>query len=195
MMKSEITVAMYKACVEAGRCKPAEKCTWETPNWGKSGVDDHPVNCIDWEEARGFCAWAGGRLPSEAEWEYAASGGEGRKYPWGEAEATCDRAVMRGCPGETQPACSKPKGNSKHGICDLAGNVWEWVEDCYHVSYTGAPQDGTAWTPWIQGSGSNRVHRGGGWFDPAAYLRAAYRGRNDPGFRLGNLGGRCARSG
>ena len=189
LMKSEITVAMYKACVAAGKCsapKTGGSCTW-----GEAGKEDHPVNCIDWEQARGFCSWAGGRLPSEAEWEYAASGGEGRKFPWGQAEATCDRAVMGGCPGNTQSVCSKPAGASKHGICDLAGNVWEWVEDGYHDSYTGAPQDGTAWT---QSSDSDRVDRGGSWRGPAANLRAANRFRNDPGNRNDNLGARCVRS-
>ena len=111
------------------------------------------MNCLDWQQAVDFCAWAGGRLPSEAEWEYAArSGGPSSsyKYPWGNDAATCTYAVMDdggyGCgTGRTWSVCSKPAGNTSQGLCDMSGNVWEWVEDWYHGDYTGAPTDGSAW--------------------------------------------------
>ena len=197
LMKAEVTVGQYRACREAGAC--SDPSTGVYCNWSVSvgDLEDHPVNCIDWEQARGFCAWAGGRLPSEAEWEYAArSGGREITYAWGDEEASCSRAVMddggHGCArNSTWPVCSKAPGNSDQGVCDLAGNVWEWVEDWYHSSYEGAPQDGTA---WAHGSDSRRVRRGGSWNNPAANLRAAYRSRYDPGRRYGLLGGRCARS-
>ncbi|HQC44116.1 MAG TPA: formylglycine-generating enzyme family protein, partial [Myxococcota bacterium] len=89
------------------------------------------------------------------------------------------------------PVCSKPSGNTTHGLCDMAGNVWEWVQDWYHDSYDGAPTDGSAWeTP----TGSFRVDRGGSWYDGARYVRAANRSGDVPRNRGGNLGFRLARS-
>ena len=151
MSQSEVTVAQYRACVTAGKCTaPGEgnKC-----NWGAAGHSRHPVNCVDWQQARAFCRWAGGRLPSETEWEYAARGG-GRAlvFPWGNSgkDACKRRAVMpgAGCPSRqtTATVCSKRAGNTRHGLCDMAGNVHEWVEDCFHRNYKGAPTDGSAWT-------------------------------------------------
>jgi formylglycine-generating enzyme required for sulfatase activity len=150
MSQTEITVAQYRACVKAGKCTPPEeksKC-----NWAERGRARHPVNCVTWEQARAFCAWAKGRLPSEAEWEYAARGG-GREqvFPWGDdGKNRCKRrAVMPGVgcmPRHTAPVCSKPAGNTRHGLCDMAGNVHEWIEDCFHRNYNGAPTDGSAWT-------------------------------------------------
>ena len=136
IMETEVTVAMWRACVRARACKPADTCTWGKPNWKRSGVDDHPINCVSWAQAQVFARWVGNgaRLCSEAEWEYAArSGGTDSVYPWGNERASCDRAVMddggKGCGhGKTTwPVCSKPKGSSTQGVCDLAGNVWEWV--------------------------------------------------------------------
>ena len=118
-----------------------------------------------------------------------------QKYPWGDAAATCERAVMAdggdGCgKGATWPVCSKPAGNTAQGVCDMAGNVWEWVQDTYHDSYTDAPADGRAW----EAGGSNRVYRGGSWWNGATWTRAAYRGRVDPSRASGNLGFRPASS-
>ena len=205
LLKSEVTVAQYGVCVKVGACSQPDTSS-SYCNWGKAGRGRHPLNCVDWKQARKFCGWAGGRLPSEAEWEYAArSGGKARKYPWGNEAATCSRAVMDdgktkgsagtetgGC-GEdrTWPVCSKPSGNSAQGLCDLAGNVWEWVEDCWHTSYTGAPSSGEAWTSNC--SDAYRVIRGGCWGNVAGYLRAAYRLRFTPGDRYRSLGFRCAR--
>ena len=90
----------------------------------------------------------------------------------------------------TRPVCGKPKGNSAQGLCDLAGNVWEWVEDVYHDSYRGAPADGKAWG----GTGGYRVFRGGSWVNTAGFLRASSRLGNAPGYRYSYLGFRPARS-
>ena len=192
MAKALVTVAQYKACVDAGACTAPE--TGGYCNWGVSGRDQHPINCVDWNQAQAFSSWAGGRLPSEAEWEYAArSGGKDWKYPWGDAEATCETAVISGCTGNgTAPVCSKPAGNTKQGLCDMAGNVWEWVQDWYHDSYNGAPTDGTAWE---SPAGSDRVHRGGSWFNDADHARSANRDGYAPGRRNGLLGFRPARRG
>ena len=194
MSRSEVTVGQYGACVKAGTCtapKAGGSC-----NWTKSEREQHPVNCVDWRQASTFAKCAGGRLPSEAEWEYAArSGGKARKYPWGNDEANCARAVMnddgKGCGREsTWPVCSKEKGHTEQGLCDMAGNVWEWVADWYGP-YGEAPTDGSARTRAAQG----RVNRGGGWNDTAGFLRAALRDGDLPGFLNGNLGFRVAKSG
>ena len=199
LMKTEITVAMYRGCVGHGQCsapRTKDPGAQRMCNWSRSGRDKHPVICMTWGQARAFCQWAGGRLPSEAEWEYAArSGGKDRRYPWGNEAASCSRAVMQdggpGCGrGSTWPVCSKRAGSSAQGVCDLAGNAWEWVEDAYHPGYGAAPLDGTAWT---QGGGDLRVLRGGGWSPPAGALRAAARERLDAGAEVVGFGARCAR--
>lgn len=191
MAKTLVTVEQYKACVDAGACTtPAAvgRC-----NWGVSGHEKHPMNCVDWEQARKFSAWAGGRLPTEAEWEYAArSGGKEQKYPWGDEDPTCERAVSMGCGSGTEPVCSKPVGNTEQGLCDMAGNVEEWVEDCHHDSYNGAPSDGSAWE---SPATSFRVVRGGSFGSNAArYLRADNRYCGVPGNRYDSFGFRPARS-
>ena len=182
LAKTEVTNKQYRACVEAGACLAP---------FSYIGGDDHPVVNVDWEQARKFSEWAGGRLPSEAEWEYAArSAGKDRKYPWGDKKATCERAVISGCGGAAAPACSKPNGNTEQGLCDMAGNVWEWTQDLHHGSYEGAPTDGSAWE---NPTGSYRVLRGGSWISVAANARSAFRNYNDPGNRLADLGFRPAR--
>jgi len=203
--KSEVTVAQYRACVSAGKCSAAHvndgTCyVFQGGSWKKGTLppsfqgDHQPVVCVDWTQARKYCSWAGGRLPSEAEWEYAArSGGHGRQYPWGDEEATCGRAVMNdggyGCgKNQTWPVCRKTAGNTVQGLCDMAGNVWEWAEDCWHKDYSGAPSDGTAWTA----SCKRRVLRGGSWSDDATYLRAAARFGFTPAYRCYIIGFRCA---
>ena len=203
MTRTEVTVAQYRACVTAGKCtKPG---TGRYCNWGKRGRDAHPVNCVDWSQARAFCGWAGGRLPSEARWEYAArSGGKSWTYPWGNAAPTCSRAVMghgrKWCNAEdpcgcgknsTWPVCSRSAGNTAQGLCDMAGNVWEWTEDCWHDSYSGAPTDGSARTRNC--SDSYRVDRGGSWLYSGGSLRAARRSNCSSDGRLASLGLRCAR--
>ena len=116
-------------------------------NWGAPNRGSYPVNGVSWINAQRFALWAGHRLPTEAEWEYVArSRGQDIRYPWGYAEPTCDLAHNYSCPGtHTIAICSLPDGDSAQGVCDLAGNVWEWVADQYHRSYAGAPADGRAW--------------------------------------------------
>ncbi len=175
--KTEVTVGQYRKCVDAGACTAPN--TGGGCNWGTSGREDHPVNCVDWNQASAFAKWAGGRLPTGVEWTYAAtSGGKDWEYPWGDEAATCSRAVMKdggaGC-GQyrTWPVCSKPAGNSMQGVCDLAGNVWEWSDEGEGASY--------------------RVVRGGGWFINASSLHASNRRFRDPSYRGIDLGFRLAR--
>jgi formylglycine-generating enzyme required for sulfatase activity len=196
LMRTEVTVAQYAGCVVAGDC--TEPDIGADCNFGVAGREAHPVNCVDWDQAHDFAAYIGGgaHLPTEAEWEYSArSGGGVHKYPWGTWSATCERAVMSdggdGCGrSSTLPVCSKSAGNSAQGACDLAGNVWEWVEDWYHDSYAGAPADGSA---YVSPAGSRRAFRGGSWGNDAGTLRARNRGLGAPSRRGGDLGFRLAR--
>jgi formylglycine-generating enzyme required for sulfatase activity len=194
MTQTEVTVAQYGECVTTGAC--TEPATGYTDcNWNDPGYENHPVNCVDWNQARNFCAWAGGRLSTEAEWEYAArSGGQDITYPWGDQSATCTYAVMNdggaGCgTGRTMEVCSKPAGNTAQGLCDMAGNGYEWVEDDWHDDYNGAPNDGSAWVDAPRNS--SRVARGGSFASRA--VRAANRSTVAPSHFFTLLGFRCAR--
>lgn len=162
MAKTAVTVEQYAECVANGKC--TEPGTGTLCNWGKADRQFHPVNCVTWNQANQYARFKGARLPTEAEWEYAAaSGGRAQSYPWGNEEPSCDNAVMfgRGGPGcgknSTMPVCSKPDGNTLQGLCDMSGNVGQWVQDNYHDSYNGAPNDGSEFA----GGGPGRVVRGG----------------------------------
>lgn len=190
MSKTAVTVEQYAECVSKGQCtKPGSK---RFCNWGKTGRQRHPINCVNWEDANAYARFKGARLPSEAEWEYAAkSGNRNQRYPWGNEEPTCERAVLKGCAGGTMPVCSKPAGNSAQGLCDMAGNVWQWVQDVWR-SYAFAPKDGSA----IDGEGSVRMFRGGSFRDEAGsgYFRTDYRGYDFSVNRRAHFGFRLARS-
>lgn len=170
--RTPVTSKQYQACVDAWVCKPPDSHCLAKQWYGHRLGDDEPVICVDWNEAKTFSEWVGGRLPSEAEWEFAArSRGNDQPYPWGKqappmtsqaAQAFCAKAVVGGCSySSVVPVCSKPAGNTEQGLCDMAGNVYEWVEDRYHDSYDGAPTDGTAWLYPV--SYRPRVIRGVAW--------------------------------
>jgi formylglycine-generating enzyme required for sulfatase activity len=158
---------------------------------------------VDWNQATAYCEWLGGRLPSEAEWEYAArSGGVVTNYPWGDEEASCDYAVMNdefpntdstfwGCyTGNTFPVCSKPTGNTEHGLCDMSGNIMEWNADDHHNTYEGAPTDGSAWI----GPPSTKVIRGGSYYSGSDAARTTWRSASVyDGYAMPMVGFRCAR--
>lgn len=193
--KLEVTTAQYAACTDAGGCSEAEPGNaWSSCNLGIDGREDHPINCVTWYQAVEYCAWAGKRLPTEAEWEKAARGTDGRIYPWGNDEPTCDHAVISwaGCPQRTstEPVGSKPLGASPYGAQDMAGNVWEWVEDWYHETYDGAPTDGSA---WVTPEGTEKVVRGGSWsyYFLSNDLRTSHRRTDIPQDWNGHVGIRC----
>jgi eukaryotic-like serine/threonine-protein kinase len=200
--KQEVTVARYRKCVQAGACTVRHLTGqgWgkqvvenERCNWGKSGRDDHPVNCVDWNQAKTYCAWAGKRLPTEAEWEKAARGTDGREYPWGREEPTCQRAAIVSCGKEgTQPAGStSPAGDSPYGAQDMAGNVKEWVSDWYAEDYyVSSPAKNPTGPP----SGTDRVLRGGSMNYHPGSLRVALRFPNTPEYRGFDTGFRCVRT-
>lgn len=207
MMSTEVTNAMYAACVAAGECPAAhgeDGSCWlvDAEGWRQGPLpaalraDDLPVTCVGWSEARTFCAAVGGRLPAEIEWEWAArSQGRAQAYVWGDEPAGCDRAVFHdaapGCGrGEPWPVCSKGAGDSAQGICDLAGNVEEWLEDCWHETYTDAPMRG-AWAS--ECFSSDRVLRGGSWLLVEEHLRATARNHSTPAYPKSSVGFRCVR--
>ncbi len=168
IMQTEATNAQYEKCVAARGCTAPHGTRWQ-----KSGYADHPVVNVDWAQADAYCRWAGGRLPTEVEWEKAARGTDGRIYPWGNEAPDGQRANFDSNVGDTEPVGSYPSGASPYGALDMAGNVWEWVAD------------------WYDTSGGDRVLHGGGWSNNADLLRVAYRlnldttfwGNRDFGFR------------
>jgi formylglycine-generating enzyme required for sulfatase activity len=179
MAKTLVTFGQYNQCVTAGVCTPPHMSRGECfgIGWAENLPDsfrgaNQPVVCVDWEQARTFSDWVGGRLPSEAEWEYAARGaGKEWLFPWGDEKATCRRAVISGCGKTTAPVCSKPAGNTPQGLCDMAGNAEEWVQDSFHDSYIGAPTDGSA----REDGSPTRARRGGSWRAEAEMARSAHR--------------------
>ena len=172
--KTEVTVAAYRRCVDAGSCSQPD--TDRSCNWRASGRGDHPINCVDWNQATTYCTWAGKRLPTEAEWEKAARGTDGRTYPWGN-EWDARQAHASGTEDgyeRTAPVGSFPVGASLYGALDMVGNVWEWTAD------------------WYDKEQKYRAVRGGAWDTPPRYARASNRSRLVPGKRDEDMGVRCA---
>ncbi len=207
--KYEIVVEEYEACMaDGGACSAPSTEDWNGYGWGTNSSSnhgsDHPQNGLTWQQAKDFCGWAapGGRLPSESEWEYAATGPVHMKYPWGDVpDPTCSNGTVvfneaggaggYGCSqGGTWSVGSKPAGASRCGALDMSGNLWEWCEDWYHSSYTDAPADGSA---WVDPPGSYRVIRGGSFSYGAVNMRSARRDGTTPSGRSANLGARCLR--
>jgi formylglycine-generating enzyme required for sulfatase activity len=178
---TEVTAAQYGECVRAGSCKRASVGDYCTSSHADRA--DHPVNCVSWDEATEFCRWAGKRLPTEEEWEFAARGSEGRKFPWGH-EAPSSRLCWNRWSSE-QGTCavgSTPAGKSPSGLHDMAGNVWEWTSSAY------CPYGGKSCTE------AARVMRGGAWDSAVpSVVRAAKRNWADRVSRKAYIGFRCAR--
>jgi formylglycine-generating enzyme required for sulfatase activity len=187
--KYEIMNAQYRRCVESGSCQPPkDRRTFDDP-----ALAQHPVTNVTWNQARTYCHWVGRRLPTEAEWEKAARGTDGRRYPWGNSEESIkewirERALRPGNNG-TAPVGSLPAAVSPYGVHDMVGNVWEWVKDWYAEDYyvTGPSQD-----PQGPLRGSFRVLRGGDWNQSPLELRVSYRGWDEMTYWGPMLGFRCA---
>ena len=188
----EVSVEAFSECVDAGQCREPYRggdvfpMPWERMNcnWGLAQRASHPINCVNWYEANAFCRWAGKRLPTEAEWEKAARGDDERRYPWGNEQPDCERAVIDvggdGCGRETTwPAGSKPLGASPYGVEDMSGNVWEWVDDWYAYDYyawapVANPRNTSEETvPRQPGWGTGKTLRGGSWADQASSIHSA----------------------
>ena len=222
---TEVTNAMFAKFVAAMNFKTdAEKggwgFTWTGSTWVQvngadwrhpfglgsdiRGMEQPPVVQVSWNDARAYCDWAGGRLPSEAQWEKAARGPDGRMYPWGNQPLAgnllnfadrnlnvdwADKSINDGYEF-IAPVGSYPAGASYYGVLDMAGNVWEWVADWYDETYYAKSPDANPTGPL---SGEYRVLRGGSWRNLASNVRVAIRSGNLPEFRLVTLGFRCVR--
>jgi formylglycine-generating enzyme required for sulfatase activity len=171
---TEVTVDAYHGCVREGACtEPLSypgfpRCTANRPDHGK-----HPITCVGQHEARAYCAWAGKRLPTDDEWEYAARGADGRTYPWGNAAPSAQLCWRRSPEDATCPVGSHPAGDSPFGVKDMAGNAAEWAasSDESHGSIRGV----------------------GGTGDDAALLRSSVRHQAPKSYRPVGVGFRCAR--
>jgi formylglycine-generating enzyme required for sulfatase activity len=186
--KFPITVREWNECVAAKVCSDAT-----------TGKDDAPAANLSWNDAQEFVAWLsrlGGkqfRLPTEAEWEYAARAGTQTRYWWGD-QLQSDMANCKGCSGlyeSTQPLKVGSFKPNPFGLHDMGGSVGQWVEDCWHKDYQGAPIDGSA---WIERNCAARVMRSGSWKNDPSYIRPASRDRYDTGVRYPTHGFRIVAS-
>lgn len=201
----EVTVAAYRACMAAGACaRPKDHARNKYCNLDAPDREDHPINCLDWDQAAAYCAWRGGRLPREAEWEKAARGGSRTAYPHGVeidcADAVLDDGKTLGSAGNEPDGCGEdrtwPVGSrppNALGLYDMQGNAGEWTASWYTPDaivalYAAGDLDGPA-------EGRRRVVRGGSWDENVANLRSSYRNVKPPvsgGAVYGSIGFRCA---
>ncbi len=185
---------------ENGEWEKRSGRNWRSPGFSQS--DSHPVVCVSWDDARAYASWLSRetgesyRLLSEAEWEYVARAGTTTRFWWGDDigrnRANCGSDLCGDSHARTAPVGSF--GANGFGLHDVHGNVWEWVEDCWHDDYTSAPRDGRAWLGNNGGDCSRRVLRGGSWSDQPENLRSALRVRDDTGRRDNDGGFRLLRS-
>ncbi len=199
----EVTIALYAKFLEASKRKAP-------PMWDEEAITaagDRPVVGVNWFDAEAYCKWAGERLPTEAEWEKAARGTDGRRYPWGHMQPFVDIAnynrglwvsevvtlspVSSGVEGMSVRHGLKEGGRSPYGLFHMAGNAAEWVADWYDRQYYGASP---AKNPAGPESGEKRVIRGGSWADLPTSLRVSARVSAEPDFRDRTIGFRCASS-
>jgi len=203
MDKYEVTNAEYKKCVDAGSCRaPLSVESYSRRSYyGDSTYDNYPVINVSWDDAKKYCQWKGKRLPTEAEWEYAARGGlSGARYPNGDSINCRDANYCRfiyfcdDCKGyggkddDTHPVGSYAANG--YGLYDMAGNVWEWVSDWYDGKYY---ENRTSQDPQGPSNGADRVVRGGSWGDNTVDIRVSNRLNYGPTVRNRGVGFRCAR--
>ena len=199
MDRLPVTNAQFAVFLEATQYKPADAgakrflAHWRNGKPSR-GEEKHPVVFVSWFDARAYATWAGQRLPTEAEWEKAARGTDGRRYPWGRVEPKPSHANFGRSRDGTTPVGAFPDGASPYGILDLAGNVWEWCEDAYEEDFY---ENGPSMNPKLASSPKNRsghVMRGGSFMYDVRALRTYARMGFDPHYRFAEGGFRCAKS-
>jgi formylglycine-generating enzyme required for sulfatase activity len=206
MDKYEVTNALYKICVDAGGCTPPQSTSpyWRDSYYGNPEFDDYPVIFVDWNQSAAYCEWRDASLPTEAQWEKTARGTDKRTYPWGDAfDGTKLNFCDKNCPFVwadrtvddgftlTSPVGSYESGKSPYDIYDLAGNIWEWVNDWHDEKYY---QSSPSSNPLGPSSGQYRVLRGGSWYDHGVLVtRSAFRYIFTPDYFDDCIGFRCAR--
>jgi formylglycine-generating enzyme required for sulfatase activity len=198
--QTEVTNLQYAMCVEAGDCLSPTTCSWGEPTYEDESYQNHPVICVTWQMASTYCEWAGGRLPTDAEWDYAARGPERSSYPWGNRfDETLSNFCDASCSHEdaissdfddgyslTSPVGHYPDGASWCGALDMSGNVWEWVADWY-APYGTEDQE----NPAGPSGGVERIIRGGSWYDTPDFNRADHRHPFEPEASYHLIGFRC----
>jgi formylglycine-generating enzyme required for sulfatase activity len=195
VMIKPFAISRYPITVrEWNECAAAKECTFSA-----MGKDDAPITNVSWSDAKQFVSWLAGatqkpyRLPSEAEWEYAARGGTQTKYWWGD-QLQPGMANCKNCgdvAGAGQPVKVGSFKPNPFGLYDMGGGVDQWVEDCWHKTYQGAPSDGS---PWVGGDCTSHVIRSGSWKNDAPYVRPANRDNYDTNVRYPTHGFRVALS-
>jgi len=186
----EVSNAQYHECVQAGDCGQSVRRNSFTHAGYRDDkrFDNYPVIGVTWDQAIAYCAWAGKRLPTEAEWEYAASGPDNRTWPWGDA---FDANLSAASAPDVQPVDNYPDGASPFGVFNMAGNVTEWVADVYSQSFYA---DAPASNPLNTGGGDTRIFRGGSFANRRAeFYTTSRRFINDRGYNDVDIGFRCAR--
>lgn len=188
---SEVTNSMYAGCVREGVCDmPSQSSSQRNLFYfGREAFNEYPVIYVSWSDADRYCRWAGRRLPSEAEWEKAARGVDGRIYPWGNEYASGLLANFDSQVGDTTRTGSYPGGASPYGVLDMAGNVAEWVADWFDPNYY---LSAAVINPLGPEQGEFRVQRGGSWLSQTHVIRTAYRLWNYPDSSFEGIGFRCA---
>jgi formylglycine-generating enzyme required for sulfatase activity len=190
--QTEVSNWQYGLCLDAGACNPPQKTSSVTrSNYFYSNTyQDYPVVWVTWDDAHDYCDWVGGYLPTEAEWEKAARGPNGYKYPWGNSSPTSNLANFGNNLGDTNKVGSYMAGASPYGVLDMAGNAYEWIYDYYSADYySSSPSD----NPFGPDSGDMQVLKSAS-FNTSAYLiRSANRGRYAPDTTGDDDGFRCIR--
>jgi len=196
MDRFEVTNAMFALCVQDEACNTQNIYADDGITYWDSSYENHPIYIHYWGDAVDYCAWAGRRLPTEAEWEHAARGASVFRYPWGDGVPTCRLANLSGCAEGTAEVGEHADGASPYGVEDMAGNVWEWVADWYDAEYySRSPLE----NPTGPSDGELRVLRGGSWGMYENSVRSANRQYENPmnTYYLGihyDIGFRCAMS-
>jgi formylglycine-generating enzyme required for sulfatase activity len=195
--KCEVTFAQYDSCVRSGRCTPAHYDDGACVIWTNDGFKNvrvplalrhplFPVVCVTWFQAQNYCQYRGSRLPTEAQWEYAAGSGRRATYSWGDAPPSASRCVLAPA---NRPEKIGAFAANPWGLYDMTGNVWEWTGDRYARDYYSL-------SPQVDPSGADagqyRVIRGGGWYSTGTQLKIRNRHWFEPNFSEASIGFRCA---